>query len=78
MPYTWTKLRDQVDETTGNKNWTKVLFVLQSGPEDRAENFTNVELATNRCTNPTISRLERERSALNTLILIECQVSDLK
>jgi hypothetical protein len=78
LPYTWTKLRDQLTETANFTEWSKVLFIIQSGPEDTDINTTNLAAASARCNNPRITRLERERSALNTLVLIECAVKDLK
>lgn len=77
MPYIWTKLREQVEETATNTQWNKVLFIMQEGPEDRSENTNNVLLASKRCAHPSISRIARERSALNTLVLIECPFSEL-
>jgi hypothetical protein len=77
MPYLWTKLREQVKETAAHTEWKRVLFVIQEGPEDRSENINNVQLASTRCTTPNISRITRERSALNTLVLIECSFLEL-
>jgi len=77
MPYIWTKLRDQLAETKSYSQWQKVLFVIQEGPEDTKENIRNVELASKRCANPKISRIQRERSALNSLVLIECPANEL-
>ena len=76
--YTWTKLRDQLGETTTFTGWTKVLFIIQAGPEDTAVNISHQTAASTRCANPKVIRLERERSALNTLVLIECSIADLK
>jgi hypothetical protein len=78
MPYIWTKLRDQVVESTSYSEWNKILFIIQEGPEDRSENINNVQLASTRCATPNISRLTRERSALNTLVLIECPFSEFR
>jgi hypothetical protein len=78
IPYTWTKLREQLPETLQFKDWSKVVFVIQSGPEDREANLSNLEAASTRCNNPKITRLERQRSALNTLVVIECALSDMK
>lgn len=78
LAYTWTKLREQLDETMNVTNWSKVVFIVQAGPEDQAVNLSNQELALTRCHNPRITRLARENRALDTLVLVECNIADLK
>jgi 4-amino-4-deoxy-L-arabinose transferase-like glycosyltransferase len=77
-PYVWTKLRDQVDETANYKQWTRVLFLLQTGTPDNYPNDELIAAASARCRTPTIRKIQGSRAARNSLVLIECALADLK
>lgn len=76
-PYMWTKLRDQVEETSSYTDWKKILFIFQVGTDYVEETLQSIELAKSHCSNPEITQLERQANAVYTIVLVECKVEDL-
>lgn len=77
--YQVTKLRNQVDETAAVSQWQRVVFILQEKPinEDAAAT-TDIEIAKQRCANPQINYIPSEGSFWVPLIVITCNLSDLR
>lgn len=73
IPYSWTKLRNQLQETKQHNSWKRVVFVLQSpGPYYRVDEAI-IDAASKRCAHPKIEKID----APKPLILIECEINDL-
>lgn len=77
LPYTWTKLRDQLDETLQFQGWSKVVFVMQSTPESQESTTANLKAASTRCSNPKITRLPWRRNGSRALVMVECAITDM-
>jgi hypothetical protein len=77
LPYNWTKLRSQVDEVRRDFNWTRVLFIIQSGENDDASDVPIVAKAAARCGNAPIIHTKSRGSAWNRLALIACDISNM-
>lgn len=78
LPYNWTKLRSQVDEVRRDFNWTRVLFIIQSGESAAAPDVPIVAKAAARCGNPPIIHTKSRGSAWNRLALISCDISSMR
>ena len=77
--YQCTKLRKQVDETAATSQWQRVVFILQEKPgNEDAQAAGDIELAKQRCNNPTVSYLPSKGSFWVPLVVISCAISDLK
>jgi hypothetical protein len=73
IPYSWTKLRNQLQETKQHNSWKRGVFVLQSpGPYYRVDEAI-IDAASKRCAHPKIEKID----APKPLILIECEINDL-
>jgi|688.fasta_scaffold09987_13 4-amino-4-deoxy-L-arabinose transferase-like glycosyltransferase len=77
-PYMWTKLRDQKAETDAVQDWQRVVFMLQERTSGGDDNSPVVKAAMERCSNPTVRRIPNGRTFWLPLLIITCQVSDLK
>ena len=77
-PYMWTKLRDQKAETDEVTDWQRVVFILQERTEGGDSNREVVQAALARCANPVVRRVPNKRTFWLPLVIISCQVKDLK
>jgi hypothetical protein len=72
--YTWTKLRDQFDESLNYDGWKRVVFLVQTpSPYYRVDEGL-LEAAKKRCPNPKIEQVEGPK----TFVIIECDLKDLR
>lgn len=78
LPYIWTKLRDQIEETVAFQDWQDILFVLQRGDPSSTPNDQLIQAVIARCSNPTVSDLSPSQENWNSLVLIRCPYSDFK
>jgi hypothetical protein len=77
--YQCTKLRDQIDETARVSDWKRVVFVLQDKPANEDPNSAaDIELAKQRCNNPQVHYIPSKGSFWLPLVVISCDLSDLK
>ncbi len=76
LPYVWTKLRDQLDETIEHKDWSHVLFVLQRGETQSNLNAPVIEAIKSRCSTPIVSDIGPPSHDWNSLILVKCSYAD--
>jgi hypothetical protein len=77
--YTCTKLRDLIDESATPREWERVVFVFQEKPTGEDDNRADIELATQRCFNPTIHEIPKQEGTFwVSLKVISCNISDLK
>jgi hypothetical protein len=72
--YTWTKLRDQLDETRSYAGWKRVVFLLQTPAPYYKVNEALIETASKRCAHPRIEHV----AAPKPFVMIECEVKDLQ
>lgn len=77
LAYIWTKLRNHREELASNTEWSKVLFVIQVEGAAAAETSEWHSRVVNRCASPKISRLDASGTVANSLILVECEISQL-
>lgn len=77
-PYMWTKLRYQKAETDAVQDWQRVVFMFQERIGGGDDNSQVVRAAMERCSNPTVRRIPNNRTFWLPLVIITCQVSDLK
>lgn len=77
--YQCTKLRNQADETAAVSEWKRVVFILQEKPnnEDGAAAL-DIEIAKQRCENPHITNIPSQGSFWVPLVVITCNISDLR
>jgi hypothetical protein len=72
--YTWTRLRDQLDESVRYDGWKRVVFLLQiPSPYYRVDEVL-LETAKRRCANPKIEQVDGPK----TFVMIECELKDLQ
>lgn len=72
--YTWTKLRDQLDESVNHDGWKRVVFLVQTpSPYYRVDEVL-LETVKNRCANPKIEKVDGPK----TFLIVECDVKDLR
>jgi hypothetical protein len=76
LPYVWTKLRNQLEETVQYKDWSHILFVLQRGETNTYSNAALIEAVKARCSNPVVSDIGPPSHDWNSLILVKCPYSD--
>ena len=77
--YQCTKLQNQIDETATVSQWQKVVFILQEKPNNEdAAAVTDIELAKQRCNDPKIDYIPSKGSFWVPLIVITCNLSDLR
>lgn len=76
--YRCTKLRDQIEETKATPAWKKLVFVLQNKPEKEDPNQVDIQAAMQRCNNPIREDIPGRHSFWVPLVVISCQMSDLK
>ena len=72
--YTWTKLRDQLDESIKYDGWKRVVFLVQTPSPYYRVNEALLEAASNRCAHPKIERVDGPK----TFLIIECELNDLR
>lgn len=77
IPYQWTKLRDQLQETVEYKGWKRVLFVIHPMQPNRTPNEQQIQSVMQRCRNPVSETFEAPPWVANSLLTIECAVGDL-
>ena len=77
-PYLTTKLRDTLDEASDNNRWSQIVFVLQERPTKEGANQQDIDAAMNRCFHPRISRIEAQGSFWLPLVIVQCEITDLK
>jgi len=77
--YQCTKLRNQIDETAAVSQWKRIVFIMQEKPKNEdPSNAEDIELAKQRCNNPQINYLPSKGSFWVPLVVITCDISDLK
>ena len=76
--YMWTKLRDQKAETDEFKGWERVVFMIQERTQPPDDNKAEIESVINRCNNPVVRRIENKGSFWLPMVIVSCNVSDLK
>jgi hypothetical protein len=76
--YRCTKLRAQIDETKATPAWKKLVFVLQNKPEKEDPNQVDIQAAMQRCNNPVREDIPARHSFWVPLVVISCEMSDLK
>ena len=77
-PYLWTKLRDQKAETEEVQDWERVVFMLQERTQGADDNSVVVKAAIERCSNPVVRRVPNKRTFWLPLVIVTCEVRDLK
>lgn len=81
LPYTWTKMRDQVTESLSYRDWENVTFIILETLHNNPSNTEAIALAQAMCANPTIKRINSSASTpewtMVALAQITCKVSDL-
>lgn len=77
-PYLTTKLRDTIIEASQNKDWSQVVFILQERPSKEGDTKADIDAAMNRCFHPRIGRIEAQGSFWLPLVVVRCDISDLK
>ena len=71
--YTWTKLRDQFDESLTYQGWKRVVFLVQTPSPYYRVDEALLEAAKKRCPHPKIEQVEGPK----TFVIIECELKDL-
>jgi hypothetical protein len=77
LPYLWTRLRDQLTETTEYQNWTDVLFILQRGEGEIAAHQAVLARCKAACANPVVVEVPAQSQAWNSLTLVRCPYAEI-
>lgn len=72
--YTWTKLRDQLNEARDYTGWKRIVFLLQTPAPYYKVDEALIKTATQRCAHPKIENVH----APKPFVMIECELSDLR
>jgi hypothetical protein len=78
--YLWSKLRDQVEETSQYQDWKYVNFVMLDTFHNHPLNADLIQSATARCRNPKISRIHSSLNSkdwkLMSITSVVCEIAD--
>jgi len=76
--YQWTKLRDQKAETDSFTGWDRVVFMIQERTEGPDANGTEIASVIERCKDPKVRRIEKSGTFWLPVVIVSCNVSDLR
>ncbi len=77
--YQCTKLREQIDETAAVSDWKRVVFVVQDKPANEDPNSAaKIEMVKQRCNNPRVHYIPGKGSFWVPLVVVSCDLGDLK
>lgn len=77
LAYVWTKMRDQLEETEGNREWSKVLYIVQDGRPEEYPNDDLIRAIESSCQKPTVTKIPAHGSVINALTLVQCDLKDM-
>lgn len=81
MPYLWTKMRDQVEETVSQPSWERVTFMMVETFHNKPVHAEAIQLASSACPNPTIRKIGSATNSpswvMISFVVITCPVSEM-
>jgi hypothetical protein len=81
LPYLWTKLDKQLEESLATKEWSKVTFLILERLHNNPMHERAIELATASCPNPTVQRISSSPNSYHwaaiSIVSITCPVSEM-
>jgi hypothetical protein len=78
LAYIWSKLRDQKDEVVSNKDWKRIVFVIQLEGSATVESSEWYARLMNRCEAPKTRFIKAGGAVANSLFFVECDTDQLK
>jgi hypothetical protein len=76
LAYVWTKMRDQMEETEQNTEWSRVLYIIQDGRPQEYPNDDLIQAVLASCQKPTVTKIPAHGSVINSLTIVQCDLKD--